>query len=345
MTLNLVILTTAITRGDFHKKTIGKFYELYGDKLIKYNVYHIINLDLPEKLKEHFDKEYTIQLFKKIIPKYVSLEIIDNKSPGFLQAYKNVVNMTYNLNLVKKNTLIWWFEDDWKFLMNNFHNQLFDIIELFPIDNAYAFNSVISSPLGSFRGGPIMTTKYFKKYFDIINNNAINNTGDPEKQIGRWISGNIRLGSSIIPDINTLSEKKKKNIIHRNIKNDDIINIVYFYFNKDKTNVEYEIKKKIGLPPVSYYNKPTKFNHKIKFNYYIIVSNNLKIHYFSKLNIENYTLDLKKMNISDILEKISNNGINYICIKPWLFKDVGRIFNNQYKLKKWINSNDGTTYT
>lgn len=29
MTLKLVILTTAITRRDFHNKTIGKFYELH----------------------------------------------------------------------------------------------------------------------------------------------------------------------------------------------------------------------------------------------------------------------------------------------------------------------------
>ena len=41
--MNLIILTTAITRGEFHRKSIGKFYELYNDILKDFNIYHIIN--------------------------------------------------------------------------------------------------------------------------------------------------------------------------------------------------------------------------------------------------------------------------------------------------------------
>ena len=62
---NLIILTTAITRGDYHKKSIGKFYELYNDILNNFTVHHIINLDCPKKLEVTLKKEESLELFKK----------------------------------------------------------------------------------------------------------------------------------------------------------------------------------------------------------------------------------------------------------------------------------------
>lgn len=217
--MNLVILTTAITRGNFHKKSIGKFYKLYNNLLKDFSIYHIINLDLPEKLKNTFTKKETFTLFNEIIPKNVNVSFIDNNDPGFLNAYKNVVIKANTLNLESKNTLVWWFEDDWK--VSNFNKDLFNIIKLFPTNLCYAFNSVLNSPLGSFRGGPIMTFSYFKKYFDIVSNNVVNKCCDPERQVNRWISG-----------------IKRRKTITRNIVDDSVINIIIFYYNTSKISVD-----------------------------------------------------------------------------------------------------------
>ena len=45
----LIILTASIIRGDFHKKTIGKFYEYFNEYLKQFDIYHIINIDKPEQ--------------------------------------------------------------------------------------------------------------------------------------------------------------------------------------------------------------------------------------------------------------------------------------------------------
>ena len=209
--MNLIILTTAITRGDFHKKSIGKFYELYNDVLNNYTIHHIINLDCPNKLSSTFTKKQSIDLFNEIIPKNVNTIIIHNKNPGFLIAHKNVVRKANELNIINEKTLLWWFEDDWD--VSNFNKVLFNIIQLFPFSQPYAFNSVQSSPLGSFRGGPIMNALYFNKYFDIVSNNIANDTCDPERQVTRWISG--------------INRKNGNQMIHRNIENDKNINIIF----------------------------------------------------------------------------------------------------------------------
>ena len=47
--MHLVILTTAITRGDFHKKSLGtKFYNCFQKQMEQMHITHIINLDCPE---------------------------------------------------------------------------------------------------------------------------------------------------------------------------------------------------------------------------------------------------------------------------------------------------------
>jgi len=323
--MNLIILTTAITRGDFHKKSLGKFYDLYYPFLSCFNIYHIINLDHPYKLKDIFSKQYTIDLVYSIIPKEVNIDIIDNENPGFLNAYKNVV-IRANKYIHKNNEqehLIWWLEDDWD--IHHFNEHLFKIIQLFPQKIPYAFNSVQNSPLGSFRGGPIMNTLYFKHYFDIASNNIANDTCDPEKQVGRWISG-----------INRVNGNKK---IHRNIKRDNIIHIIYFYYDHCKINV-HEI-------PTWYYSNPSKYNKNILFKYHAIKSldNPLNLFQYGEVDIHKKTIIFTPKSMSDILNILNKDkGIHYVCIKPWILSDIGRAFNEELGLNKWSSIHDGTSY-
>lgn len=318
--MDLIILTTAITRGQFHRKSLGKFYNLYQTIFKKdfANIHHIINLDYPDKLKDKYSKEETIDLFKEIIPDFINIEIIDNNTIGFLNAYKNVVSKTHELNLLHNNCLIWWLEDDWDVV--HFNENLFNIIKIFPLHIPIGFNSVRSSPLGSFRGGPIMTNSYFCKYFDIVSNHQANDTCDPEKQVNRWISG-----------IDKMNGKKK---IKRDIENDKDINIIYFFM---KTN-----KIKVTEIPKNYYNNKNKFNSELNFNYHFIKSNDLKQYYYSNLN--HNKIQFENRNINHILEIMNDKGINYICIKPWLLDDIGRQFNEENSLQKWSTINDGTSY-
>jgi len=320
--MNIVILTTAITRGDFHRKSLGKFYELYADILKEYTIHHIINLDCPAKLSSTFTKKQSIDLFDEIIPKSVNTIIIDNDNPGFLNAYKNVVrkaNELLNQNN-NNNTLLWWFEDDWD--VSNYNRDLFNIIQLFPRTQPYAFNSVQSSPLGSFRGGPIMNSMYFTKYFDLVTPDLANNTCDPERQVSRWISGLERVNGN---------QK-----IHRNIENDRIINIILFYFNTDKIN--------LGELSHSYYSRVDKYNENLVFNYHMIKSQDLDTFYYGKVDVENPVIEFMQKSLNEINDILTNCGINYVCIKPWTFSDIGRIFNNDHSLNKWSTMGDATTY-
>lgn len=316
--MNLVIITTAITRGDFHRRSIGKFYDLYWNVMKDiFNVHHIINLDLPNALKNIYDKSFSMDLFREIIPADVKLTLIDNPTPGFLQAYKNVVNKVTELNL-NNNSFIWWFEDDWD---SKFNPEFFNIIKIFDVNNPVAFNSVTSSPLGSFRGGPIMTSSYFNKYFNLNALSVANNTCDPEKQVNRWVSGIDRVNGT--------------QRIHRDISNDNKINIVYFYYGNSAINVnEY---------PIAYYSNPLKFNQNIQFTYHAIHSNDLVSFEYGQLN--NKQIELQPTDIQSILKNIESDGITYVCIKPWLFSDIGREFNISHSLRKWTHIGDGTTYT
>ena len=276
--MNLVILTTAITRGTFHEKSIGKFYNLYNNHLMNYNIYHIINLDLPKKLSNTFTKKESLDVFKRIIPSNVNTIIIDNTNPGFLNAYKNVVKKAIELNLNNDETLYWWFEDDWD--TEKFNKDLFKIINLFPMNVPVAFNSVISSPLGSFRSGPIMTGIYFKKYFDIVTNNVVNNTCDPERQVSRWISG--------------IKRKNGKKMIERPILNDNTINIIFFYYNTSKINT--------NDFPNWWYERKDKYNSDLTFKYHAIKTNNLIDFEYGLVNLNEKSITFKKTNIKNIFD-------------------------------------------
>ena len=86
----LIILTASIIRGDFHKQTIGKFYKFFYEYLKDYDIYHIINIDEPKNLKNHFNKYETMHVYNEIIPEKVNKIFINKPNPGFLQAYKNL---------------------------------------------------------------------------------------------------------------------------------------------------------------------------------------------------------------------------------------------------------------
>ena len=252
--------------------------------------------------------------------KTVNTIIIDNENPGFLNAHKNVVKKANELNIFNEKTLVWWFEDDWD--VSNFNKDLFNIIQLFPFSQPYAFNSVQSSPLGSFRGGPIMNALYFKKYFDIVSNNIANDTCDPERQVSRWISG--------------IKRKNGNKMIHRIIENDNTITIVFFYYKDAKIRID-EI-------PHSYYCRKDKYNENLCFHYYVIQSNDLKTFSFGKVNIKDKELRLEETPLNIIFETLENHGIHYIVIKPYHFADIGRKFNEEHALQKWTTINDKTTY-
>jgi hypothetical protein len=317
--MNLIILTTAITRGEFHRRSIGKFYEQYGPMLRNMDVHHIINLDCPNKLADTFTKLETTTLFKEIIPDHIHTHIIDNDTPGFLTAYKNVVRQANELNIINEQSLIWWFEDDWKII--NANKDLFNIISTFPVSQPYAFNSVQGSPLGSFRGGPIMNARYFQTYFDIVSNNVANDTCDPERQVSRWVSG--------------IDRQNGTQRIHRHIEH-NIVNIIFFYHNTSKINVK-EF-------PYTYYDRTDKFSSDLKFNYYAIKSQDITRFQFGVMDVHANTIKFEDISKEAMHAQLSNEGINYVCIKPWMFSDIGREFNTEHSLKKWTTIHDATSY-
>ena len=88
----IIILTPSIIRGDFHIKSIGKFYNYFYKYLkSKYEIYHIINIDEPENLKKYFNKYETIGVYNEIIPEGINKIYITEPNPGFLQAWKKIV--------------------------------------------------------------------------------------------------------------------------------------------------------------------------------------------------------------------------------------------------------------
>ena len=85
-----------------------------------------------------------------------------------------------------------------------------------------------------------------------------------------------------------------------------------------------------------------KYNEKIVFRFHAIKTENLIDFYYCSPDFTSEDFDFKKKELNEIQRLLDNTGINYIQIKPYIFSDIGRIFNKKFKLKKWIN--DGTTY-
>ena len=174
------------------------------------------------------------------------------------------------------------------------------------------------SPLGSFRGGPIMSGTYFMNFFNIVNLNVSNNTCDPERQVRRWLSG-----------INRMNGRKK---VHRVISNkNNKIQIVQLIINYNIFNESNYMK---WYYPGKYFNKNIDFEFTT-----LLVGKNLNIFlYDSKKN------NFNKINNNNILNMFDNDNIKYFNFYPEVFKDIGRKFNEKNKLEKWSLINHGTRY-
>jgi hypothetical protein len=230
--------TASIIRGDFHKLTIGKFYDIYSELLKNYEVIHIINIDQPENLKNYFTVYETIYLYNKIIPDFVKKIYITPDRPSFACAFKNIINKADEI--IDEESLFWWLEDDWE--PKNNYNFIEIIKDYWKLENC-CFTFSTNAPFGSFRGGPLINYSYFKKYFS--SNKKITNTCDPEKEMSQY----LRSFDIEVQVIGILKDRelfnlhlyyyKRKNIKYEVfIINDDKI---FEYKNNNFTEVSYEI--------------------------------------------------------------------------------------------------------
>jgi hypothetical protein len=314
----LIILTTSIIRGDFHTKSIGKFYDFLYKYLENYDIYHIINIDEPGNLKKYFNKYETMKNYNLIIPNKVNIIFINEPNPGFLQAYKKIISKIEELDLIRDNYMYLWLEDDWEPKSEYDITKFFDLLK-FP-NTAYTFTD--SAPLGSFRGGLFMTGSYFKNIFNI--KKYMNDTCDPERQIQRWLRGG--------------HQKNGNTFIHRlSVPNENIVNErIQIIIICEEAN--------INLGDLNKHHYLSGFANTIKFNFHIMTWNkNFEIKYSLVDNENKYELNkISNLELSNIFE---NNYIKYFVIKPKIFDDIGRKFTEKYGLKKWMTIGDLTGYS
>lgn len=318
--MKIIILTASIIRGDYHKYSIGDFYNKFDKYLRKFDIDHIIHIDQPVHLKKYFNVYETIDILNKLIPNYVNKKYILNDNPGFLNAYKNLVTKVKEETIIDDNNIFyWWLEDDWKC------TNTVDVYNLANLSKNIGKSSIAfyASPLGSFGALGLMTHQYFTDYFDMVTNNVANDTCDPEKQFNRWISG--------------INRKNGHQMIHRNIENDNIIQILFIYNNKDQI--------KLNQIPTWYYNNDIKFNKNLIFKYYVmVVTDNWENFECSIVDIEKQKYTLKNITFDNFI-KYFDNYITYITVVPSCFADIGRTFNKKYDLNKWAKITDGTSYS
>jgi hypothetical protein len=314
----LIILTPSIIRGDFHIKSIGKFYEYFFEYLKdKYQIHHIVNIDEPENLKKYFNKYETIEIYNKIIPNEVNKTYIIEPNPGFLQAWKKIVLKIEELGLVNDEYLYYWLEDDWEPKENYDITKFFDTLK-FP-NTAYTITD--KAPLGSFRGGPFMTGSYFSNIFNI--RKYMNDTCDPERQMQRWIRGTY--------------QKNGNSLIHRfSITNTNVLNEqIHIIIVCDKKNVDLADLNK-------HHYISNRFDKSIKFKFHAIMYENNNFEYSEIDHLNN--CNFKKIEKNELEKIFSNNYIKYFIIKPSIMFDIGRKFNSEYGLQKWMTSEDDTNY-
>jgi hypothetical protein len=314
----LIILTASIIRGDFHKKTIGRFYEFFYEYLKKYDIYHIINIDEPTKLKIFFNKYETMQVYNEIIPEKVNTVFINEPNPGFLQAYKKLVSKVEELDLINDDYLYYWLEDDWEPKSNYNIEQIFTLLK-YP-NTSYAYTN--SSPLGSFRGGPFMTGTYFKNVFNI--RPYMNDTCDPERQMQRWTrGGNNKNGHSFM---------HRLSIANENIDNKQIHLIIVCPTSKIETS-----------DLCNWLYKSPPYERSISFQFHLITYNEHFELQYSIVKDDKY--DLKSITQTELDLIFNNLSIKHFVIKPIIMVDRGRQFNEKYDLKKWAKITDGTSYS
>lgn len=307
----LIFLTTSITRGNLHKESIEHFYKNTINYFDNYEIYHVINIDCPLKLKNKFNINETKNLLKNIIPDSINIIFTEkyNENPSFAKAYINVITTMYDNNLFSENSYIWWLEDDWK-LIRNYNFTL--LLNLLDNNSNTAISITDKSPLCSLRGGPIMNSLFFKNFFDL--SKKYKDNFDPELKINR----NIRFNRTIPV-----------------YKNDIYIICLYIL---DKTKFPYNMNESCFWHYKRKYQE-VKFKQgkKIKFILCFIENESSNtIHYklsnnASELEIKNKKeLDnLTSCSIKNFQMFIKNSSINYISIVPHLFKDIGRQFNKE----------------
>jgi hypothetical protein len=306
----LIFLTTAITRGDLHNQSIGHFYKNTINYFNNYEIYHVINIDCPLKLKNKFNINETKNLLKNIIPDSINI-IFTGKyddNPSFAKAYINVITTMYDNNLFSENSYIWWLEDDWKLIRNYNFTSLLNLLDC---KSNTAISLTNKAPLCSLRGGPIMNSLFFKTFFDL--SKKYKDGFDPELKISR----NIRFNRSV------------------SVYNNDFYIICIHIL--DKTEYPYNMDKSC------YWHYKRKYNNIIKFKEgksikfilgFINNENSNSIKYkiastVSELKIKNKEeLNIyQEKTIDNFKLVIDGTSCNYITVVPHIFEDIGRQFN------------------
>jgi len=329
--MKLIICTTAITRGDFHHQTIGKLYKQYDDTFRKYEVFHIINIDSPPQLTTNYTytSNETEKIFEQIIPRYVNKIFIKTETPGFCNAYINILRKIKECNLVTSNSIVWWLEDDWQAKENTISFLKFN--NFLKLENS-SMTITEGSPFGSFRGGPIMSASYFENMFD-IHNKGINPLKDPEMQVGKWGGGVDR---GIIRDLSH--------------PDNNVLYLVCIYVLSHYDGL-------INLCAMTpwYYKKRrnTRFHKNMKLKYVVGLingGNSKKIYSFKTFEYgKSYSIDEAKskseyISISEFKKPLKNYSIKYIALVPFIMTDKGREFNKKHQLQKWSEVEHNTTY-
>jgi hypothetical protein len=334
MKQKLIIMTTAITRPTLHNQSIGNFYLKYyfpykNDIDEYFDLYHVINIDWPDKLKQYFTVEDTINNFNEIIPETVTKIYNTPENPSFLQAFKNIMYKIEEHNLLSLDNWYWWFEDDW-IGTNNLN--FFQIIKFIKNFKNSALTMTRNCQIGSFRGGPIMNGFYFLNYFNIERLGYMNNTCDPERQVSRFIGA-----KNVIEFPNSLS--KKRELIN---EYDKQINLLLIYFDPNISRIS---------PDFSFGFYKEKFNKEIFFKHHICIINNYDINEILYLNFDlnndlNNINSYKNFNLNELTQIFFSDSITYIIIKPYCFEDCGRDFASSYNLiKGWQKIGDKITYS
>lgn len=305
----LILLTTAITRGNLHRDTIGHFYKLHYPSIQHLEIYHIINIDHPDKLKNVFNRDETVELFNQIIPKNVKKEFILTEEPGFAKAYKNVLDKAERL--VDKNTIVWWLEDDW-YIQKYFNIK--SLLKLLDINNS-ALSITNNAPLCSFRAGPIMSHGFYKNIFDI--HKYIGNNVDPEYKVNKSLRTNriLKTYDDVFIVCIYIESLFKGNISFNES--------CPWYYNRKMRELKFNQGKKIRkLVCLMESPDSEKIYHKEI------------IDYFEPLSTTNFKNGSSCITIEKLKDMLKDSFINYITIVPHMFKDAGRFFNAHHKLVK-----------
>jgi hypothetical protein len=306
---SLILLTTAIPRGNLHKKTIHLFYDCFIKYLDRYKIYHIINIDYPDKIKPLFSRDETIELFEQIsYPNLTKYYILPDHA-NFCKAYCNVIAKIYEENIINEESILWWLEDDWTITRDYNFVPLFRFLDIKNTGLSFTNNA----PLCSFRGGPAMNYSFFTNYFDIHKSIPIQD--DPEYKVGKRIRNRIDYDNEIGIFCIYLLELFGDNI--------DIKQYLYYY--------------------------KRKFNKNIKLRYFIGFMEHIgddSIYLYEYEN-QDFLSSISRKNIKEISKKLTieefriyseKNSMNYINFFPDIFVDVGRKFASENNLVKSENS-------